>query len=47
MGHIPKVELVKGDVVETVGQYLEQNPQLVISLLYLDLYKPTKQVLGS
>lgn len=43
IGHIPKVELVKGDVVETIPKYLENNPHLVVSLLYLDfdLYEPT------
>ncbi len=44
ISHIPKVELVKGDVTETIPKYLEDNPQLLVSLLYLDmdLYKPTK-----
>ncbi len=42
--HIPKVELVKGDICQTLPQYLEAHPQLVVSLLYadLDLYQPTK-----
>ena len=42
--HIPKVELIKGDVVETIPKYVNENSQLLISLLYLDmdLYKPTK-----
>jgi hypothetical protein len=44
VGHIPKIELVKGDLVETLPQYLKDNPHLVVSLLYLDLdlYEPTK-----
>jgi hypothetical protein len=43
IGHIPKVELVPGDASNTIQQYLKQNPQLVISLLYLDfdIYEPT------
>lgn len=47
MAHIPKVELVKGDVVETAPQFLAENPQTLISLLYLDvdLYEPTKKLL--
>ncbi|TIH17056.1 class I SAM-dependent methyltransferase [Marinifilum sp. JC120] len=47
LGHIPKVELVKGDLCKTFAEYLEQNPSLVIGLLYMDvdLYKPTKEVL--
>jgi hypothetical protein len=44
IGQIPKVELVPGDVTETLPRYLEENPHLVVSLLYLDLdlYQPTK-----
>jgi hypothetical protein len=44
LGHIPKVELVKGDVQETVPRYLENNGHLLVALLYLDfdLYEPTK-----
>lgn len=44
LGHIDKVHLVKGDLVNTVPQFVEQNPHLVISLLFLDvdLYEPTK-----
>lgn len=45
--HIPKVELVKGDIAHTCSRYLEENPHLVVSLLYLDvdLYEPTKVLL--
>lgn len=44
IGHIQKVELVKGDVAESVPRYLEREPQTVVSLLHLDLdlYEPTK-----
>ena len=44
LGHIPKIELVKGDACKTLPQYLEEHPHLLISLLYLDfdLYQPTK-----
>ncbi|MBI1829455.1 MAG: class I SAM-dependent methyltransferase [Thaumarchaeota archaeon] len=44
IGHIPKVELVKGDVTLTIPKYLRENPHTVVSLLYLDfdIYKPTK-----
>jgi hypothetical protein len=47
LGHIPKVELVPGDALQTIGQYLEANPHLVVSLLYLDfdVYEPTKRAL--
>jgi len=45
--HIPKVDLIKGDVTETIPKYIEENPHLLVSLLYLDmdLYKPTKVAL--
>jgi hypothetical protein len=44
LGHIDKVHLVKGDVVETVPKFVEENPHVVVSLLFLDvdLYEPTK-----
>jgi Macrocin-O-methyltransferase (TylF) len=44
LGHVPKVNLVQGDSCHTIPQYLELNPHLLISLLYLDfdLYEPTK-----
>jgi len=44
LGHIPKVELVKGDALKTIPEYLDRNRHLVVSLLYLDfdLYEPTK-----
>jgi hypothetical protein len=47
MSHITKYELVKGDVVETIGQYLKDNPQTAIALAYFDLalYEPTRKCL--
>jgi hypothetical protein len=38
-----KVELVKGDARQTIPQYLQENPHLIVSLLYLDfdIYEPT------
>jgi hypothetical protein len=47
LGHIPKIELVKGDALETIPAYIEANQHLVVSLLYLDfdLYAPTKAAL--
>jgi len=47
VGHIPRVELVGGDAVETIPHYLEANRHLVVALLYLDfdLYAPTKAAL--
>jgi len=42
-----KVFLVKGDALETIPQYIEENPHLLVSLLFLDfdLYEPTKVAL--
>lgn len=44
LSHIPKIELVEGDICVTAKSYLNNNPHLVVSLLYLDfdLYEPTK-----
>ena len=43
IGHIPKVELVRGDATKSIPQYIKDNPHLVVSLLYLDfdIYDPT------
>lgn len=43
VGHIHKVELIKGDAVQTIPDYLNKNPHTVVSLLYLDfdLFEPT------
>lgn len=47
LGHIPKIHLVKGNANETIPHFVGQNPQLVVSLLYLDvdLYGPTATAL--
>jgi hypothetical protein len=47
LSHIPKVQLVRGDVVETVPRYLEERPHTVVSLLYIDMnvFEPTKVAL--
>lgn len=44
LGHLPKVELVKGDATRTIPAFVKANPHLVVSLLHLDfdLYEPTK-----
>lgn len=41
------VELVKGDILQTLEKYLEKNPHLKISLLHIDvdLYEPVKIIL--
>lgn len=47
LGHVDKVHLVPGDVTSTIPAFLEANPHVVISLLFLDLdlYEPTKVAL--
>jgi hypothetical protein len=47
LGHIPKVELVRGDITRTVPDFAAAHPHLVVSLLYIDadMYDPTKVAL--
>ncbi len=47
LGHVGKVELVKGDATKTIPAFVEKNAHLVVSLLFLDfdLYDPTKAAL--
>lgn len=47
LSHISKIELIKGDIAKTCSDYLQDNPHLVVSLLYLDvdLYELTKILL--
>lgn len=43
LNHIGKIELVRGDALKTIPDYIEKNRHLVVSLLFLDfdLYEPT------
>ncbi|MHB8449155.1 MAG: TylF/MycF/NovP-related O-methyltransferase [Mycobacteriales bacterium] len=43
LGHLPKVHLVEGDVTSTIPDFMNENPHLVVSLLFcdLDLFEPT------
>ena len=47
LGHIPKIALVKGDIAATAPKFVEDNPHLLISLLFIDcdLYEPTRSAL--
>jgi hypothetical protein len=47
LGHVGKVQLVKGDATQTIPAFVESNPHLIVSLLFLDfdLYEPTKAAL--
>jgi len=44
LGHIPKVELIKGDATHSIPEFLNTHQHLVVSLLFLDfdLYEPTQ-----
>jgi len=44
LGHIPKVELIKGDAIKTIPEFISSHQHLVVSLLFLDfdLYEPTR-----
>jgi hypothetical protein len=48
-GHIKKYDIVKGDVTQTVGSYLDAHPETIIALAYFDLqlYEPTKACLAA
>ncbi len=43
IGHIAKAELVVGPAEKTIPKYLEENPHILVSMLYLDfdIYEPT------
>jgi hypothetical protein len=47
MNVIKKYELRKGNAVDEIKKYLEENPETIIALAYfdLDLYEPTKKCL--
>jgi hypothetical protein len=43
LGHIPKVELIAGDLTESGPAFVKSHPHLVVSLLFIDcdLFEPT------
>jgi hypothetical protein len=47
LGHIPKVNLIRGDAAKTIPEFVQQNGHLLVSLLFLDfdLYEPTRVAL--
>ena len=47
LGHLPKLELIKGDATQTIPSFVKEKPHLLVSLLFLDfdLYEPTKVAL--
>lgn len=44
LGHVNKVQILKGDVTKTIPDFISNNKHIVVSLLFLDLdlYEPTK-----
>ena len=48
LNHIKKYELIQGDVIETLPQYLSEHPETIIACAFfdLDLYEPTKHSLS-
>lgn len=44
LGHVNKVQVIKGKVEETIPDFISKNKHLIVSLLFLDLdlYEPTK-----
>jgi len=49
ISHIKKYELVKGDAVSSIQQYLERNPQTIVAFAYFDfdIYEPTVACLNA
>lgn len=47
VGHIPRVELVKGDACQTIPEYVNNNPHLLVAALVLDfdIFEPTRRAL--
>lgn len=43
LGHVDKVHLIKGDANKTIPKFIDDNPHVLVSLLFLDfdLYEPT------
>lgn len=44
LGHVNKVQLIKGDATKTIPDFVKKNKHLVVSLLFLDfdLFEPTR-----
>jgi hypothetical protein len=47
LNQFEKVFLIQGDASETIPKFIDENPYLLVSLLFLDfdLYEPTKAAL--
>ena len=47
LGHVSKVNLIRGDMKETIPRFVADHPHIVVSLLFIDcdLYEPTQAAL--
>lgn len=47
LGHMGKVRLMEGNILETLPKFLNENPHIIVSLLHVDVdvYAPTKCIL--
>lgn len=47
IGHVPKLELIRGDATKTIPKFVKSHPHVIVSLLFMDfdLYEPTKVAL--
>lgn len=47
ISHLTKFELVKGDAMKTIPEYLKRHPETIVSMAVFDfdIYKPTKAAL--
>lgn len=47
LSHKKKCEIIKGDAIEEIHSYLDENPHTIVALAYFDfdLYQPTKECL--
>ena len=47
LNHLSKLSVIKGNAVETIPKFLDENPHLLISLLHIDfdIHEPTKTAL--
>lgn len=47
LGHIAKIELIRGDARHTIPEFIKSHEQLVVSLLFMDfdLFEPTSVAL--
>lgn len=49
LGHLPKVELIKGDLIETAESFIANHPEVIFRIICcsVNLYQPTISVLRS